>query len=252
MRTPLMAGNWKLNLTINDAVTLATALKGRLADLTDREVMVAPVFTALSSVAAVLAGSPVCLGAQDLYWEDSGAFTGEVSAPLLKDAGCSHVIIGHSERRQFFGETDAAVNRKARAALAAGLVPVVCVGETLEEKEAGRARLVVERQVRGGLEFFSPGEMAGVVLAYEPIWAIGTGETATPDHANEIHWKIRDLLSADFGDIVSARIRILYGGSVKPENVDELMAQPHIDGALVGGASLEAESFVRIARFGMD
>jgi len=252
MRTPLMAGNWKLNLTIDEAVALATALKGQLADVTDREVMIAPVFTALSSVAAVLAGSPVGLGAQDLYWEDGGAFTGEVSAPLLKDAGCSHVIIGHSERRQLFGETDAAVNRKARAALAAGLVPVVCVGETLEEREAGRARQVVERQVRGGLEFFSPGDMAGIVLAYEPIWAIGTGQTATPAQANEIHGKIRDLLSADFGDIVADRIRILYGGSVKPGNVDELMARPHIDGALVGGASLEAESFVRIVRFERD
>lgn len=249
MRTPLMAGNWKLNLTIDEAVALATVLKDRLSDVTDREMMVAPVFTALSSVAAVLADSPISLGAQDLFWEEGGAFTGEVSAPLLKDAGCSHVIIGHSERRQLFGETDSAVNRKARAALAAGLVPVICVGETLEEREAGRARQVVERQVRGGLESFSTGDMAGIVLAYEPIWAIGTGQTATPAQADEIHGRIRDLLSADFGDIVADRIRILYGGSVKPGNVDELMAMPHIDGALVGGASLEAESFVRIVRF---
>jgi triosephosphate isomerase len=249
MRTPLMAGNWKLNLTIGESVALAEALKEGIGSVTDREVVVAPVFTALSSVAKVLEGSPVRLGAQDLYWEDGGAFTGEVSAPLLKDAGCSHVIIGHSERRQLFGETDAAVNRKARAALAAGLVPIVCVGETLEEREAGRARLVVERQVRGGLEFFSPGDMAGIVLAYEPIWAIGTGQTATPAQANEIHWKIRDLLSADFGDIVSNRVRILYGGSVKPDNVDELMREKHLDGALVGGASLKADSFARIVQF---
>jgi triosephosphate isomerase len=249
MRTPLMAGNWKLNLTIDEAVALAEALKEGIGSVTDREVMVAPVFTALSSVAKALEGSAVRLGAQDLYWENGGAFTGEVSAPLLKDAGCSHVIIGHSERRQLFGETDGAVNRKARAALAAGLVPIICVGETLDEREAGRARLVVERQVRGGLEFFSPGDMAGIVLAYEPIWAIGTGQTATPAQANEIHGKIRDLLSADFGDIVSNRVRILYGGSVKPENVDELMREPHIDGALVGGASLKADSFARIVQF---
>ena len=249
MRTPLMAGNWKLNLTIGEAVALAEALKEGIGTVTGREVMVAPVFTALSSVAAVLKGSPVRLGAQNLYWEESGAFTGEVSAPLIRDAGCSHAIVGHSERRQLFGETDASVNRKARAALAAGLTPIICVGETLEERESGRAQEVVGGQVKGALAGFSPGDLEASVLAYEPIWAIGTGKTASPAQANEIHEKIRGLLSEDFGDIVSDRVRILYGGSVKPENVDELMREPHLDGALVGGASLKADSFARIVQF---
>ena len=248
-RTPLMAGNWKLHLTIAESVELASALAEQIEGVEGREVMIAPVFTALADVARAMKGSAVLLGAQDLYWEEKGAFTGEVSAPLLKDAGCSHVIVGHSERRQYFGETDGSVNRKARAALAAGLVPVVCVGETLEEREAGREREVVEGQVNRGLEGFSPDEAGRLVLAYEPVWAIGTGRTATPAQANEMHACIRDLLSRSFGDIVAARIRVLYGGSVKPGNVDELMAEPHIDGALVGGASLEAASFARIVRF---
>ncbi|MFC1657034.1 triose-phosphate isomerase [Candidatus Moduliflexota bacterium] len=249
MRTPLMAGNWKLNLTIEEAVSLAGALREAVDGLDDREVMVAPVFTALSAVARVLEGSSIGLGGQNLYWEEKGAFTGEVSGPLLRDAGCSHVIIGHSERRQYFAETDESVNRRTRAALAAGLVPVVCVGETLEERESGRAQDVVERQVRGGLEGFSADEVSAIVLAYEPVWAIGTGKTATPDEADGIHAFIRGLISSAFGDIVSDRIRILYGGSVKPDNVDDLMTRTHIDGALVGGASLKAESFARIARF---
>ena len=249
MRTPLMAGNWKLNLTIGESVALAEALKKGIGSVTGREVMVAPVFTALSAVAAVLEGSPLRLGAQDLYWEESGAFTGEVSAPLIRDAGCSYAIVGHSERRQHFGETDESVNRKARAALAAGLIPIICVGETLEERESGRAQEVVGGQVKGALAAFSPDDLAASVLAYEPIWAIGTGKTATPAQANEIHGYIRGLLSEGFGDIVSDRVRILYGGSVKPENVDELMREQHLDGALVGGASLKADSFARIVRF---
>ena len=249
MRKPLMAGNWKLNLTIEEAAGLAGALREAVGELEDREVMVAPVFTALSAVARVLEGSSIGLGGQNLYWEEKGAFTGEVSGPLLRDAGCSHVIIGHSERRQYFAETDESVNRRTRAALAGGLVPVVCVGETLEERESGRAQEVVERQVRGGLEGFSADEVSAIVLAYEPVWAIGTGKTATPDEADGVHAFIRGLISSAFGDIVSDRLRILYGGSVKPDNVDDLMARPHIDGALVGGASLKAESFARIARF---
>jgi triosephosphate isomerase len=244
-----MAGNWKLNLTIGEAVALAEALKERIGSVTDREVMVAPVFTALSSVASVLGGGVVRLGAQDLYWEENGAFTGEVSAPLIKDAGCSYAIVGHSERRQHFGETDADVNRKARAALAAGLTPIICVGETLEERESGRAQEVVGGQIKGALANLSPDDLPAAVLAYEPIWAIGTGKTATPAQANEIHGYIRGLLSEGFGDIVSDRVRILYGGSVKPENVDELMREPHLDGALVGGASLKADSFARIVQF---
>ncbi len=249
MRTPLMAGNWKLNLTIDEAVGLATALAGQTAGLTDREVMIAPVFTALAPVGKALEGRGIYLGAQDVYWESSGAWTGEVSAPLLKDAGCSHVIVGHSERRQHFGETDEDVNRKARAAIKAGLLPVICVGETLEEREAGRERDVVHRMVKSALEGVSPEDASSVILAYEPVWAIGTGKTASPDQADEIHGYIRGLLSGSFGDIVADRIRILYGGSVKPDNVDELMGKPHIDGALVGGASLEVDSFSRIVRF---
>ena len=234
MRTPLMAGNWKLNLTIEEASRLAAELRDAVGDLRDREVMVAPVYTALPAVAAVLEGSPIALGGQDLYWEEKGAFTGEVSAPLLKDAGCTHVIIGHSERRQYFGETDETVNRKTRAALAGGLVPVVCVGETLEEREAGRQVEVVKRQITAAFGGLDKDTAAGVVLAYEPVWAIGTGKTATPGQADGIHGAIRGLLSSLFGDIVSDRLRILYGGSVKPDNVDELMARPHIDGASSG------------------
>lgn len=249
MRTPLMAGNWKMNLTIAEAVALASALKDKVGDVTACEVMIAPVYTALAPVAKALEGSAVRLGAQDLYWEDSGAFTGEVSGPLLKDAGCSHVIVGHSERRQFFSESDGDVNRKARAAMGADMVPVICVGETLEEREAGREREVVARQVKGALEGFDAEEASGIVMAYEPVWAIGTGKTATPAQANEIHAYLRSLLSGSFGDIVAARIRILYGGSVKPGNVDDLMTEPHIDGALVGGASLKVDSFARIVNF---
>jgi triosephosphate isomerase len=244
-----MAGNWKLNLTVDEAVQLASALTEEVGGLTDREVMIAPVFTALASVAKVLEGSSILLGAQDLYWEDSGAWTGEVSGPLLKDAGCSCVIVGHSERRQHFGESDGEVNRKARAALSSGLQPVICIGETLEEREGGRARDVVGGMVRGALAGFAAEEVAGTVLAYEPVWAIGTGKTASPEQAEEIHEFIRGLLSSSFGDIVADRIRVLYGGSVKPDNVDELMSQPNIDGALVGGASLKADSFSRIVRF---
>ncbi len=249
MRTPLMAGNWKLHLTISEAVDLASALKRETEDVADRDIMVAPVFTALADVARVLEGSPIQLGAQDLFWEEKGAFTGEVSGPLLRDAGCSHAIVGHSERRQYFGETDESVNRRARAALASGLVPVVCVGETLEQREGGHEKEVVSRQVKGALEGATGEETSGIVLAYEPVWAIGTGRTATPGQAQEMHAFIRSLLSRTFGDIVAGRVRILYGGSVKPDNVDELMAQPDIDGALVGGASLKAESFARIVRF---
>jgi triosephosphate isomerase len=249
MRTPLLAGNWKLHLTIGEAVELATALKEKIGDAKGREVMVAPVYTAVAAVAEAVAGSPVAVGAQDLYWEEKGAFTGEVSAPLLRDAGCTSVIIGHSERRQLFGETDETANRRVRAAVTGGLAPILCVGESLEEREAGREQEVVAAQVRNGLAGMTAADAENLVLAYEPVWAIGTGKTATPLQADEMHSWIRGLLSEIFGDIVSARLRILYGGSVKPENVDELMAKEHIDGALVGGASLKADSFARIVNF---
>jgi len=244
-----MAGNWKLHLTIDEALELATALKMRVEGVEGRDVMIAPVFTALAAVAGAVSGSPILVGAQDMHWEEKGAFTGEVSAPLLRDAGCSCVIIGHSERRQFFGETDETANRKAKAALTGGLIPILCVGESLEEREAGREKDVVGGQVRKGLEGIAAEEAGALVLAYEPVWAIGTGRTATPDQADGMHAYIRSLLSEIFGDIVAARLRILYGGSVKPDNVDELMAKEHIDGALVGGASLKAESFARIVKF---
>jgi triosephosphate isomerase len=249
MRKPIIAGNWKLHLSISEAVELATALKEDLWDVTDRELVVAPVFTALSSVAHLLRGSPIKVASQDLFWEDQGAFTGEVSGPMIKDAGASFTLAGHSERRQYFGETDEHVNRKAAAALRAKLIPIICVGETLEEREADQTLDVIRRQLSGALDGFTADEVGEMVLAYEPVWAIGTGRTATPSQANEVHAFIRNLISEKFGDIVSGRIRILYGGSVKPDNVDVLMAESHIDGALVGGASLKAESFVRIARF---
>jgi triosephosphate isomerase len=210
---------------------------------------VAPVFTALADVARVLRGSDVKVAAQDLYWEGRGAYTGEVSAPLLLDAGAVAAIVGHSERRQLFGETDESVNRKTRAAVDTGLMPIVCVGETLTEREGGAVEAVLGRQTKGALAGLDADQVASLAVAYEPVWAIGTGRTATPAGANEAHAHIRGLISAQFGATVAARVRILYGGSVTPATVDELMREPDIDGVLVGGASLKAESFLRIVNF---
>ena len=249
MRTPIVAGNWKLNLTLSEAAALAAQLRDAGAGSVGREVVVAPVFTALAAVAAALKGSGIKVAAQDLFWEGRGAYTGEVSAPLLLDAGAEAAIVGHSERRQLFGETDEGVNRKTRAALAAGLLPIVCVGETLAERESGAVEAVLGRQVRGALEGFAGDRVAALAVAYEPVWAIGTGRTATPAQANEAHAFIRGLISSGFGATVSARVRILYGGSVTPATVDELMREPEIDGVLVGGASLKADSFLRIVNF---
>jgi len=249
MRTPIIAGNWKLNLTLAEAAALAAQLRDAGAGSVGREVVVAPVFTALAAVAAALKGSGIKVAAQDLFWEGRGAYTGEVSAPLLLDAGAEAAIVGHSERRQLFGETDEGVNRKTRAALAAGLLPIVCVGETLAERESGAVEAVLGRQVRGALEGFAGDRVAALAVAYEPVWAIGTGRTATPAQANEAHAFIRGLISSGFGATVSARVRILYGGSVTPATVDELMREPEIDGVLVGGASLKADSFLRIVNF---
>jgi len=249
VRTPLIAGNWKLFKTIAEATAFVTALKPLVAEVQGVEVVVAPVFTALSHAATAAAGSKIRLAAQDCYWEEEGAFTGEVAPKLLKDAGCSHVIIGHSERRQYFGETDETVNRKTRAALAAGLTVLVCVGETLSEREAGDTFSVIESQVRGGLQGLSAEELKQVVIAYEPVWAIGTGKTASDEQAQEVHAFIRQLIVKLYCQGDADQIRILYGGSVKPENVKGLMAQPDIDGALVGGASLKADSFAAIVRF---
>ena len=215
----------------------------------DRDILVAPPFTALASVAQRVAGSRIQVSGQDVYWEDKGAYTGEISGPMLAAAGCSHAIVGHSERRQFFGDTDEWVARKAEAALRADLTPIVCVGETLAEREAGATLAVVERQVRTALSPLGPAALRRIVIAYEPVWAIGTGKVATPEQAQEIHQAIRGMLAAQGGPEIAAAVRILYGGSVKPDNIDALMAQPDLDGALVGGASLQAADFARIVRF---
>lgn len=248
MRKPVIAGNWKMNCTIAEALELVKGLKERLSDVNDREIVVAPPYTALSNVSRNLIGSNMTLAAQNLYWEDKGAFTGEISAEMLLDAGCDYVIVGHSERRQLFGETDEAVNRKVRTALSAGLIPILCVGETLSERENGATLSVIERQLTIALADVIMTEPEDIVVAYEPVWAIGTGKTATPAQAQEVHAYIRGLLKKAYNDAADG-VRILYGGSVKPENIDELMAEADIDGALVGGASLKADPFVRIVRF---
>ena len=250
MRTPVMAGNWKMHCTSGEAVGLARELSERLASGVEAEVVVAPPYTALIPVREVLSRSVISLSAQNLHWEPKGALTGEVSAEMLKDAGCSHVIIGHSERRSLFGESDKGVNRKVIAALAQGLTPIVCVGETLQEREAGTTRDIVLSQLDGALCGLDADAIAQLLIAYEPVWAIGTGRTATPDQAQEVHAWIRERLSTLANTDVAKQIRILYGGSVKPDNVAELMGQPDLDGALVGGASLKADSFERICRFG--
>lgn len=264
-RSPLIAGNWKMHKTLRESIEFVEAIKARMDGLSGREVVLCPPFTVLAVVGQLLKGTRLGLGAQDVHWEEHGAFTGEVSPPMLVDAGCRYAIIGHSERRQFFGETDESVNRKARAALAAGLSPIVCVGESLEQRERGETPAVLEWQVRSGMagllnEGGSPaGSGTGsptesgtgpVVVAYEPVWAIGTGRTATPDQAQEAHRHLRTLLSGMFGAEAAGRIRILYGGSVKPDNMAALMAQPDVDGGLVGGASLEVDSFERIVKYG--
>lgn len=249
MRIPLIAGNWKMYKTVGEATTLVRDLLTGLGELSDREAIVCPPFTALSAVAALIADSPLGLGAQNLYPEAQGAFTGEVSPPMLVDIGCRYVIIGHSERRQYFGESDAFVNRKLRAALAHGLRPIVCVGESKPQRDAGQAEPIVTAQVRAALLEVPPAQMTDMVIAYEPIWAIGTGDTATPADAQAMHAAIRATLAELYGSEIAATVRIQYGGSVKPDNIDELMAQPDIDGALVGGASLQAASFLRIIHY---
>ena len=249
MRKPVIAGNWKLFKTINEAVEMVNELKPLVAASNNVEIVVAPVFTALSKVADAVKGANVMLAAQDCFWEEEGAFTGEVAPKLLKDAGCSHVIIGHSERRQYFGETNATVNKKSLAAFAAGLTAIVCVGETLSEREAGETFKVIEEQIRGSLSGFNAKIFENVVIAYEPVWAIGTGKTASNEQAQEVHAFIRNLISNVFGSSVADTTRILYGGSVKPDNVKGLMSQTDIDGALVGGASLKADSFASIVNF---
>lgn len=235
--------------TIPEALELVNGLKKNCASVAGREILVCPPFTALYAIAQNLKGSNIKLGAQNLFWEAKGAFTGEVAPGMLLDAGCKYVIIGHSERRQFFGETDETVNKKMKSAFAAGLVPIVCVGETLAEREKNITFSVVERQVRIGLAGLTAEQSKILVIAYEPVWAIGTGKTATPQQAEEVHSHIRKLYSGLYGETVSQGIRILYGGSIKPDNISELMKQPNIDGGLVGGASLEIESFSKIVKY---
>ena len=248
MRKLIIAGNWKLNKTSLEAIDLVNGFKRDLGDITEVDVVVCPPFTALSDVREALSDSNIALGAQDLYWEDAGAFTGEISAPMLKDIGVQYVIIGHSERRQFFAETNETVNKKIKAALKSGLTPIVCIGETLQEREAGKTFSVIEKQCRESLANFSVKEMGTMVLAYEPVWAIGTGKTATSQQAQEVHKFIRGLLLKFHGKALAEQLRIQYGGSVKPENITELVMQEDIDGALVGGASLQHDSFVKIVK----
>jgi len=249
LRRPLIAGNWKMHTTTEEAGALARGLCDLVKDAEDVDIVVAPPFVYLQEVGGIIAGGPVALGAQDVYWEKSGAWTGEVSAVMLRDVGCEYVIVGHSERRQYFHETDEDVNRKVLAALEEGLRPIVCVGETLTEREEGVTIALVSSMVRRALEGVGRERAADVVIAYEPLWAIGTGRTASPAEAEEVHSAIRQTLLEIFGPGLPEEMRILYGGSVKPENIDSLMAEVDIDGALVGGASLKAESFARIVRF---
>ncbi|MFW6034787.1 MAG: triose-phosphate isomerase [Halothermotrichaceae bacterium] len=247
MRKPFIAGNWKMNKTVSEAEELVRALKEKVAGIDNVEIAVCPPAIDLVSVQNVIEDSNIALGAQNMYWEDSGAYTGEIAGPMLTEIGASYVILGHSERREYFGETDEDVNRKVQAVFANGLKPIICVGETLEEREAGNTKDKVKKQVQADLEGLSAAQVEATVIAYEPIWAIGTGKTATAEDANEVIKYIRDLVREDFGDAAD-KMRIQYGGSVKPHNVEELMAQPEIDGALVGGASLAADSFTSIVK----
>lgn len=248
IRKKFVCGNWKLHKTVAESVELALAVERGLLAAEPVEVAVAPVFTALHAVAEKLDPAKVALAAQDCFWEDEGAWTGEVSARLLADVGCRYVIIAHSERRQHCGETDASANRKVKAVLRQGLRPILCVGETLTERDGDRAFSVVQRQLAGGLAGLSAGDAEQLVIAYEPVWAIGTGRTATPDQAQTMHHFIRSKLLELFGDVANA-MRIQYGGSVKPENARQLLEQPDIDGALVGGAALKADDFLRIVKY---
>jgi triosephosphate isomerase len=246
VRKPLLAGNWKMNTNLQESLQLAADLNKLIGGVNDRDILVCPPFTALNSVADALRGSPIMVGGQDLHWEEKGAFTGEVSAQMLKSVGASYVLIGHSERRQYFGETNETVNKKLFAAIKHNLHAIVCVGETLSQREKNETLTVIEKQIIEGL---AARDSRLVTIAYEPVWAIGTGKTATPAQAQEVHLYIRKQLTDLFGKETAEQIRILYGGSVTPENIKELMAQPDIDGGLVGGASLKADSFAKIVTY---
>jgi triosephosphate isomerase len=250
-RIPLIAGNWKMNLTLEESENLIHRIKKEISDLEGVKVLVSPPFTSLPAVKRAIGDSEIRLAGQNLYWETSGAFTGEISADMLVEVGCSHVILGHSERRTLFHETSEMVDLKVKAAVGARLVPIVCIGETLEEREGGRTSDVMKEQLDKSLKHLKEGKImpSSTILAYEPVWAIGTGKTATPEQAQEVHQFIRQWVKENFDGETANDIRILYGGSVKPENAMDLMSMPDIDGALVGGASLKADLFIPIIRF---
>ena len=249
MRTPVIAGNWKMNKTVAEAVALASEIKEKVAGVENVKIIVCPVFTAVKSVADVLKGTNVKVGAQDMYWETSGAYTGEVSGEMLLEAGAEYVIIGHSERRQYFGETNETVNKKLKKALSIGLKPIVCIGETLADRESGATEAVVEKQVREGFVGLTAEEMKGTIIAYEPVWAIGTGKTATAEQAEAVHAFVRNLVAQLWDKETADAVVIQYGGSLKPENVASLLAQPDIDGGRIGGAALKADSFEKLVKF---
>ncbi len=244
MRQPIIAGNWKMYKNVNEAIELVNNIKREVYDVANVGIVVCPTFTNLSDVGQMLVENNVALGAQNCYWEKEGAFTGEVSVDMLKSVGCKYVIIGHSERRKYFGETDETVNMRIKAAIESEIVPILCVGETLEEREASKTIEIVETQIKGALKGFSEKDIVSLVIAYEPVWAIGTGLTATPDQAQEIHAAIRKLIAELYSDVLASSMRIIYGGSAKPENIEELMREEDIDGGLIGGASLKPESFI--------
>jgi triosephosphate isomerase (TIM) len=248
-RIPLIAGNWKMYKTVPEAVETVKQLKKAVENVSGREIVVAPPFVSLSPVAEVIRGSNIKSAAQDVFWEEEGAYTGEVSPGMLRSAGCTYAIIGHSERRQYFGETNETVNKKIKKSLAGGLRVIVCIGESLQERESGETFSRIQTQLSEGLSGLDASGMEPVVIAYEPIWAIGTGKTATASQAEEVHGFIREKIQKAYGTATGEELRILYGGSVKPENIDELMAKKNVDGALVGGASLKVESFARIIKF---
>ncbi|TCL36208.1 triosephosphate isomerase [Anaerospora hongkongensis] len=249
MRKPIIAGNWKMHKTVGEALALVRELCGITAGVADVEIVICPTFTALYPVHLAICEGPLRLGAQNMHWEAQGAFTGEIAPAMVKEVGCTYVIIGHSERRQYFGETDDTVNKKVKAAFANELIPIMCVGETLEQREAGITEGVVGRQVRQGLTGLSAEQVAEMVIAYEPVWAIGTGRTASAEDANAVCRFIRQVVAEITGAESAEKVRIQYGGSVKGENIAELMAKSDIDGALVGGASLDADSFAKIVKF---
>lgn len=249
MRRALIAGNWKMFKTLPEVDAFAAAFIQAAGGVSGRTIVICPPFIYLERLIQAFQGTPIKVGAQNIYWEDQGAFTGEISAPMLKSLGVTFAIVGHSERRQYFGETDMSVNKRVLAALKYSLIPIMCVGETLEQREAGQTLAIIDTQVRQGVKGLGQEQAAGVIIAYEPIWAIGTGRTATPEIAQEVHAHIRTIVIDLFGESIANNTPILYGGSVKPDNIDELMAKADIDGALVGGASLDAASFEKIVKF---